>query len=148
MVEAKFVSFNQNKDVVMEIRKSAFGDIIELDAVDNAIDTQHVIIYVGCPEVLPVATGRLYQDKNETFVDRVAVRKEEQRKKYGKLAVRMLIDKAFRNGADEVFVNSKEENVVFFQKIGFQTYGSLSNDIRKLVINKFEFYEQKCNIIQ
>ena len=124
MVEAKFVPFDQNKDVIMEIRKSAFGDINDLDAVDNAINTQHVIIYVGCPESLPVATGRLYQDKNETVVDKIAVRKEEQRKKYGELAVRMLIDKTFRNGTDEVFVNSNEENVVF---LGYRT------DMEKLI---------------
>ena len=147
MVEAKFVPFDQNKDVIMEIRTSAFDDNNELDALDNEVDTKHVIIYVGCSKPQPVATGRLCKDKNETIIDKVAVMKEEQRKKYGELSVRMLVDKAFRNGTDEVFAYANEKTIVFFQKIGFQKYSTLSNGILKLVINKIEFYGKKCNII-
>lgn len=145
IVQAKFISFMDSENEIMEVRKSAFGISEKIDEVDISIESTHVLIYAGDVESRHVATGRLYRIQGETIIDKVGVIKEEQRKKYGELAVRMLVDKAFRNGENEVFVYTDKENIGFFQQIGFGICSILENGIQKLVINKNEFYEKTCN---
>lgn len=145
IVQAKFISFIDRKNEIMEVRSSAFGINEKIDEVDQSIGTIHVLIYAGNVDCRHVATGRLYKKQDETIIDKIGVIKEEQRKKFGELSVRMLVDKAFRNGANEVFVYACEDNVGFFQQIGFGICSILDKGIEKLCISKSEFYKERCN---
>ena len=144
IVQAKFISFIDSQNEVMEVRQSAFGINEKIDEVDTSMETIHVLIYADDVECRHVATGRLYKKQGEAIIDKVGVIREEQRKKYGELSVRMLVDKAFRQGENEVIVYTCEENIGFFQRIGFGACSILKNGIQKLVINKDEFYIKTC----
>lgn len=69
--------------------------------------------------LLPVAAGRLLFLEDCYEVDEIAVKKEYRRKKYGDFIVRMLVDKAFVMGAQEVIAVVPQECEAFFTSIGF-----------------------------
>lgn len=66
-----------------------------------------------------VATGRLYWENQIYYIDDITVCKEEQGKGYGDFIVRMLVNKAFREGTREVITYSYRL-AAFFEKIGFK----------------------------
>lgn len=67
-----------------------------------------------------VATGRLYWENQIYYIDDITVCKEEQGKGYGDFIVRMLVNKAFREGTREVITYSPYRLAAFFEKIGFK----------------------------
>lgn len=96
---------------------------LELDELDTyAI---HAVAYDG---EKAVATGRIVYDGDTYKIGRVAVLKEERGKQYGDFIVRMLLDKAFLHGADEVVLGAQLQAVKFYEKIGFEQYGEIFDD--------------------
>lgn len=125
MVKGKFLTSKDDLSEVLKIREEVFCEEqgiakeLEHDALDDG--AIHVLIN---DHDCNVATGRLLQLQGEYFIGRVAVRKEERGKYYGDFVVRMLVDKAFRNGAKEVKIEAQKHTVPFYKKIGFVEDGA------------------------
>ena len=85
-----------------------------------------------------VATGRLIIDKEGNYkIGRIAVLPEERGNQYGEMIVRMLINKAFIDGAEEVFVGAQTHAIGFYEKIGFISSGIEYNDLGKIHLKMF-----------
>lgn len=74
-------------------------------------------------EKTAVATGRLLYDGEICRIDKVSVLREHRNKKYGDFIVRLLLNRAFIAGIDEVEVNAYATSEDFFRKIGFEKVG-------------------------
>ena len=70
-----------------------------------------------------VGTGRIFFDGDEYRIGRIAVLKEHRGKHYGDFIVRILIDNAFDNGAEEIHLGAQVRAVGFYEKIGFKVCG-------------------------
>jgi len=95
--------------------------------------TDHAMQNNCTTEKLAVATGRLFFDGDECWLDKVAVLKEYRGKEYGDFIVRLLLNKAFMAGIKSVNINSFITSEAFFEKIGFVKNGDefIENDIKK-----------------
>ena len=124
----KGVYLNGENDLTdaINIRRKVFieeqnvAEEIEIDGMDPyAI---HAVAYI---EDKAVATGRIIYDGDTYKIGRVAVLKEERGKQYGDFIMRMLIDKAFLHGAEEVILGAQIHAVGFYEKLGFEQYGEV-----------------------
>lgn len=127
----KGVYLNGENDLTdaINIRRKVFieeqqvAEEIEIDGMDPyAI---HAVAYV---ENKAVATGRIIYDGDTYKIGRVAVLKEERGKQYGDFIMRMLIDKAFLHGAQEVILGAQLHAVGFYEKLGFEPYGEVFSE--------------------
>lgn len=137
LIQGKLLGFGDDLTEAMEIRRRVYVEELgipqemEFDELDS--QAIHVIVYEEVPDwndhglssedKKPVATGRITYDGSVCEIGHVAVLKEYRGMKYGDFTVRMLLNKAFTSGIPIVTVNSKDENVDFYQKIGFQGTG-------------------------
>lgn len=82
---------------------------------------------------IAVATGRIIFDGENYKIDKVAVLKEYRNKKYGDFIVRLLLNKAFISGINEVDADAFASSEGFFKKIGFIRVSDefLENGIKK-----------------
>ncbi len=75
-------------------------------------------------ELVSVATGRLILLEDGRYkIGRIAVLKEYRGKKYGDMVVKMLVNRAFLSGANQVYISAQTRVIDFYHKIGFQEYG-------------------------
>ncbi|MFU0827719.1 MAG: N-acetyltransferase domain-containing protein [Lachnoclostridium sp.] len=127
MVQGKYLHYGDDLSEVMNIRRKVFVEeqgISEEEEFDEYDDQAiHALVYDVNNEKRPVATGRVYYDGNHYRIGKIAVLKEERGKYYGDFVVRLLINKAFLSGAEEVVVSAQKKVVPFYEKIGFKTYG-------------------------
>lgn len=121
MIEGKYL-YGADADLsdVFVIRREVFvkeAGITEQEEFDG-YDTMaiHGIISVAGKKL---GTGRLAFDGDEFRIGHVCILREERGKGYGDFLVRMLIDKAFLAGADEIFVRTDKETAPFYESIGF-----------------------------
>ncbi len=150
MVQGKLLSYGDNLQEVYEIRRKVFVEGIGLSETEefDDMDSQaiHVLVYeqvidetVICnPNVasrnIAVATGRIVYNGTSCKLERIAVLKQFRRKGYGDFTVRMLINRAFTAGIDEVWVDTLPDTVEFFRRIGFHTVNKMENtDIKMLI---------------
>ncbi len=129
MIQGKYLYYGDDLSEAFEIRKQVFvleqGVSLEAEF-DNYDDLAvHVIVYDKADNKNPVATGRVYHDGNNYKIGRIAVIKEERGKQYGDFVVRLLINKAFLSGADEIIINAQVSAIPFYAKIGFIAYGKI-----------------------
>lgn len=124
MIEGKLLFMLDNLSDVYHIRSQVFQneigieESIDQDGLDsNAV---HVLVY---NDKTPVATGRLLFGDNEFRIGRVSVLKEARGNYYGDFVVRMLVDKAFQMGAEEVSLHAMHNVIPFYEKIGFECIG-------------------------
>jgi len=128
MVQGKYLNSGDDLTAVYDIRKQVFIDeqgvsaAEEFDEYDSL--ATHVLVYDN-KEKKPVATGRVYYDGKDYRIGRIAVLKEKRGKYYGDFVVRLLVNKAFLTGAEEVFINAQVKAVPFYEKIGFHSYGKV-----------------------
>ena len=104
------------------IQEQGFSAQREFDDIDAR--SMHVIIY---QDDFPCATGRLYYD-NGYKIGRIAVLKASRGRRLGDLTVRMLLFKAFDQGADEVTVSAQLTASGFYEKFGFASTGNETED--------------------
>lgn len=120
MVEGKYLYYGNDLSYVFDIRKNVLIKELKLEeskVFDNDDkEAIHALVYV---DNKPTATGRLIIFEDTYVIDKVCVLKEERRKKYGDFVVRMLIDKAFLQGAEEIIIKVQIELYTFFEKFGF-----------------------------
>lgn len=90
----------------------------------DQVDTYAMFAAVYDEKGQVVGTGRVYIDENGRYhAGRIAVLKEARGKSYGEFIVRMLCDRAFANGGDEVHVGAQVQAIGFYEKIGFRVCG-------------------------
>lgn len=152
LIQGKLLGFGDDLTEAMQIRRRVFVEELGIpeDLEFDELDSQaiHVIVYEEDPnwneqrhannDKKPVATGRIIYDGADCQIGHIAVLREYRGMKYGDFTVRMLLNKAFTSGINIVSVNSQDENVDFYQKIGFQRTGEsfsvLGNKYCKMVI--------------
>lgn len=100
------------------VEEQGFSAEAEFDQWDEP--ALHALIF---DDGVPAATGRLYDEAGVFHAGRFAVRKEYRGRGLGDLMVRLLANKAFELGAQEVRLGAQEQAVPFYQKIGFQVCG-------------------------
>lgn len=96
-----------------------------------------------------VATGRVNCDGEGNYkIGRIAVLPEERGKQFGDMLVKMLINKAFALGANEVYVGAQTHAIGFYERIGFISceteYIELNKKHLKMVI-KSNNVVKNCN---
>lgn len=150
MIKGVYLNGEDNLTDVLAIRKKVFveeqkiSEEIEFDGMDA-----YAIHAVAYEADKAVATGRIIYDGDTYKIGRVAVLKEERGKKYGDFIVRMLVDKAFLHGAEEVILGSQLHAAGFYEKIGFEQYGEIFEEAGIPHIHmklKREGLCKKCNL--
>jgi predicted GNAT family N-acyltransferase len=121
-VYGKFIYAGDNLEDVFEVRRNVYQtemDEMELcDQYDNI--GIHVVIYTSGEPNKVVASGRVLMNDNIYCIDRIAVVNDEINNGYEELAVRMLANKAFNLGTQEIYTEVKSQSVPFFEGIGFR----------------------------
>lgn len=117
-----FSSDKPHFDSYYDINTDLYADNLAIHAL--VIDEDK---YVGC--------GSLYYDGEHFVLDNVGVVGEKRRQKIGDFLVRMLIDKAFQMGPNNVYVYCSKDIACFFETIGFN-FVSDKDDMCKLVIDE------------
>lgn len=123
MVVGKYYRGMESFEEIKAIRKQVFGeelgysDDLNFDGLDE--EALHAVAYLDNDGRKPAAVGRLILTEEGYKIGRIAVAKEARKSGYGNFIVRMLVDKAFQAGAEQVIVGARPEAVLFYKKIGF-----------------------------
>lgn len=127
VVQGKYLCYGDDLSEAFEIRRKVFieeqGVSAEEEFDENDDLAIHALVYDNKENNKPVATGRVYHDGKHYRIGRIAVLKEERGKYYGDFVVRLLANKAFLAGAEEVIIYAQVSAVPFYEKIGFISYG-------------------------
>lgn len=119
MIEAIYTKGSEKLEEIINIVKACESDFIDLNRTVNekqySNNTYNVIVY---DDKKAVATGRL-RTNPEYLIDQVIVLINYRKQYYGDLVVKMLLDKGFNLGADEILAFTPKKALKFFEKIGF-----------------------------
>lgn len=91
---------------------------LEVDDIDGI--AHHVVVY---QDGIPVGTGRVFEQDGRYYLGRIAVLKEYRKQHIGSLIVKLLLEKAFECGAEEVHIHAQIAVLDFYKKLGFIPYG-------------------------
>lgn len=149
MITALYVDGDSDCKDAFYVREEVFvkGQEIDKHIVFDDIDKKaiHVVVY---EDDQPVGSGRLVNNDNEYLIGRIGVLEHKRGNYYGDLIVRMLIQKAFDLGAQEIIIHSQLPPVQFYKKIGFIEFGDVykeaSIDHIKMKLKK-ENIKKKCS---
>jgi len=135
-IKGTFLQSNDKLDDIFEIRKKVFQDelgiLAEQERTEDDEYAIHAVAFKVEDESIPVATGRMILENGHFKIGRIAVLKDERGKQYGDFIVKMLVNKAFLSGAEEVHVGALEHAISFYNKIGFERYGEPYMDMGML----------------
>lgn len=157
MIQGKLLSYTDDLKEVFEVRKKVFVDEMGL-SIENEfdeLDSQaiHVLVYdqenqANTFNRTAVATGRIIYEGTSCSIGKIAVLKEYRNNKYGDFTVRMLLNRAFTAGINEVSAKIAPENEGFLSKIGFHRIDNLQdlsiNDEVNMKIS-INFVKTSCN---
>lgn len=140
MVEAICVNGFEKSEtikVLKDLYLTEYSLSSECNDNSNKNNIFHAIVYEN---ENPIAIGALVCNTDDAFIDYVYVIKEQRKKCYGDLVVKMLLDKAFRLGNKSVFIKVPHEVMDFFTRIGFvevnEVEGQYDMFIQQEMINK------------
>lgn len=105
------------------VEEQGFSEQEEMDDLDEV--SLHGLIWA---DGQPVATGRLYDQNGVFHAGRFAVLAAYRGRGMGELAVRLLVNKAFELGAQEVHLGAQDQAVGFYEKLGFRICGEAYMD--------------------
>ncbi len=135
MLEGIIINGKEDMHRVYTLRRIACEQFPRLryKFVDKTGDQEaaHVIVIIDDEDA---AVGTLFQDSglnNDIYIlDKIFVKKEYQKEQLGDLVIKMLIDRAFRLGAKQIWVMSPPDVAGFFTRVGFYIDKALevSND--------------------
>lgn len=136
MIQGKLLYYGDDLKEVYDIRKKVFVEELgvpmekEFDELDK--EAVHVLVFEqtnqeNSSKQIPVAAGRIIWLENVCEIGHVAVLKEYRHREYGDFTVRMLINKAFHMGIDEVIAKIRPEFTNFIKKIGFMPIYSVTS---------------------
>lgn len=128
MIQGKLLYYGNDLKEVYNIRRKVFIEElgypkdIETDEFDE--EAVQVLVYeqegnVNSINKTAVATGRIRYCGESCIIDKVAVLKDYRKKEYGDFTIRMLLNRAFTAGINEVTAVINPDVLGFFEKIGF-----------------------------
>ena len=94
----------------------------------DELDAQCLHCLVVAEDEKPVATARLYQDKTQGQIGRMAVLMAYRHQGIGTLMLNALLEQAQQNGVKEVFINAQTTAIAFYQRLGFIQLGDEFDD--------------------
>jgi N-acetylglutamate synthase-like GNAT family acetyltransferase len=162
MIEGKLLTYGDDLTEVFSVRRKVFveeqgiTEEMEFDALDEA--SIHAIVYNNEAEEVnstnnkksngkkAVATGRIIYDGVNCTIEKIGVLEDYRGRLYGDFTVRMLLNKAFTSGINEVFLHTQINTEGFFQKIGFHKVGANFSENGKSCC-KMIIYTQDINKI-
>jgi len=124
MTKIVWIYGNKGIEDALSIRRKVFieeqsvPEEIEIDDIDSF--AEHIIIY---EDNKPIATGRVFKKDDNFFLGRIAVLKEYRRKHFGKMAVKMLVNRGFNKGAEKIIIHAQTTAEEFYKKLGFESFG-------------------------
>jgi len=124
MTKIVWIYGNKGIEDALSIRRKVFieeqsvPEEIEIDDIDSF--AAHIIIY---EDNKPIATGRIFKKDDNFFLGRIAVLKEYRRKHFGKMAVKMLVNRGFNKGAEKIIIHAQTTAEEFYKKLGFKSFG-------------------------
>lgn len=126
MIKALYINGKNDLNDAFYVREQVFvkEQNIDTNLVFDDLDNEaiHVVVYENN---MPVGSGRIIRDNDEYLIGRIGVLQENRGKDYGDLIVRMLIQKGFDMGANQIVVHSQLPPVPFYKKIGFKEVGEI-----------------------
>ena len=139
-IEGKFINGVDNLSLIHQVRNEVFGNVDYdtshlYDLCTDMICDEMAVHAVAWMEGKIVGCGTLFYDGETYLLDMVAVPVEERRKKYGDFIVRMLIDRAFQRGADQIVSYVNKDVFPFLSSIGFGESGG-QDDIVRCVLKR------------
>lgn len=123
MVTTQWAWGFQNYQSALDVRRRVFVEeqgfsaALEQDAHDAT--ALHLLVLVNA---VPAGAGRLYFSKGY-HIGRVCVLPEFRGKRLGDLLMRMLLARAFNDGADYVDIGAQRQAAGFYEKLNFQQNG-------------------------
>jgi predicted GNAT family N-acyltransferase len=135
MIEGKLLTYGDDLTEVFSIRRKIFVEELgisydnEFDALDEV--SIHALVYKSeveetnstnndrCNGKKAIATGRIIYDGVNCTIDKIGVLEEYRGRLYGDFTVRMLLNKAFTSGINEVSLHVPINVEDFFRSIGF-----------------------------
>lgn len=116
----------ERMELVYQIRDEVFVDEQSLtDDARNDPDDAISLHYLAFRDGRPAGTGRLTMFGNEAQIAWVAVRAEERGRGVGKALMEAMIHRAAAEGADYVLLNAQTHAIGFYERLGFETVGSI-----------------------
>lgn len=144
LIQGKLIDGYEDLSEIYKIRKKVFAQKVSIS--DGVISDEldyiaiHAVVYEGTKQNRMVATGRMVYDGDTCKIGRIAILKEFRGKKYGDFIVRMLLNKAFQSGMNQVYAEAQLENIGFYKKIGFRPLETINLESRekyhKMIIDK------------
>jgi predicted GNAT family N-acyltransferase len=123
-MDIRFVSYDEGIDNAFYIRKVVF---VEEQGVplEEEIDTYdktavHILVF---DEGVPVGTGRVFMDRGQWYIGRVAVLRESRGKGIGRLIMEKLTAYAREHGAQRIIVYAQIDVMDFYRDLGFTEQG-------------------------
>lgn len=136
---------------VKYIRKKVFCDELlvpeNIEFNDLEQDAMYVIVYDIEDNKKAVATGKINYNGTSCEIDKIAVLKEYRGLYYGDFTVKMLINKAFTAGVNDVYVICPITMKEFYHKIGFKIeeyYIQNNIQVCRMVI-RADLVKKSCN---
>lgn len=149
MVRGRFFSGQDDLTEILKIRKRVFQEELQIDAaVEEDGQDAYCMHVLGFEGDKPTAIGRISFDGWDFVISRVAVLPEYRGQKLGDFIVRMLIDKAMMSNAKEIQLEAFEENIPFFETIGFkavESTGMLGNKTLIKMVLDTDSIHKCCN---
>lgn len=114
-IKGKFINTGDDLSDVNQVRTACkLGQLGQQDM------ATHVVAYCINEETRPVATAIIYFDGERYLIQDLCILPGEENKEYDDFIIKMLLYKAFENGADEVEAEVEKQNLLSYQKIGFE----------------------------
>lgn len=106
-------SFALRREVFVE--EQGISEKLEFTGDDGVY--MHLVVY---EEDMPVATGRMrWIDHKTVAMGRICVKKNKRGQKFGDFLVRIMMEKAFQEGALTAVLDAQEQAVGFYERLGF-----------------------------
>lgn len=124
MFKATWVDGCRDCSIAKSIREEVFCDeqgYSHDDEYDDMDAVAHHLIIVEKGE--PVATGRLFEKDGLYHLGRICVRRQFRGQGFGDMVVRLMLEKALRMGASQLYISSQEYIKDLYMKFGFQQHG-------------------------
>ena len=121
MVFGKWLQGNEDLSDCYALRQEVFVQEQEIDEsleiTGDDGEYAHLVVY---EDTIPVATGRMRWIGPKTVsIGRVCVKKSKRGQKLGDFLMRIMMEKAFQDGALEAVLDAQSYAVGFYERLGF-----------------------------
>lgn len=124
MITNEWITGSGDLRDALAIRRAVFIDEQHVpEELEFDEDDKYAVHVVVLDDGEPAATGRIWFDGTSFRIGRCAVLKDKRGQGLGDLLVRLLLVRAFQNGASELLIHAQQTAVGFYERFGFHTLG-------------------------